>query len=180
MQIWNLCKSGTYAHSQSDARKLRDNKARSSLYAALKKFSLSGLRANQAGAGFSLILKPDEVVVIASQRILGLLQPIHMVPFHPKRGLASAKTYKDKSSSWLPTQQHTHGRRGKFLVCACDQGVLCFSIGRIGNHVASPLGPTIIPAQALPESENDSSWERLALLSSIRPGDFPPRPRLLG
>jgi hypothetical protein len=109
MQIWNLCKSGTYAHSQSDARKLRDNKARSSLYAALKKFSLSGLRANQAGAGFSLILKPDEVVVIASQRILGLLQPIHMVPFHPKRGLASAKTYKEKIF-FLAADPATHAR----------------------------------------------------------------------
>jgi hypothetical protein len=46
---------------------------------------------------------------------------------------------------------------------------LGFSIGSIGNPVAAPLGPTIIPAQACPESESDSSWERLALLSSIRP-----------
>ena len=75
----------------------------------LKKFSLSGLRANQAGAGFSLILKPDEVVVIASQRILRLWQPIHMVPFHPKRSLASAKTYKEKIF-FLAADPATHAR----------------------------------------------------------------------
>jgi hypothetical protein len=38
------------------------------------------------------------------------------------------------------------------------------------------------PPQGSPESEGDSSWETLALLSSLRTscGDFLPRPRLLG
>ena len=104
-RIWDLSKPRTHAHSQSDARKSRDNKARRSLYAALKKFSWSGSRANQAGAGFSLIRKQDEVTVSASRRILRLLQRIHLIQFRPERGLAPAKNlpYREKSSSRLPT-----------------------------------------------------------------------------
>jgi hypothetical protein len=175
-RIWNLSKSGTYAHSQSDARKSRDNKARSSLYAAPKKFSLSGLRANQAGAGFSLILKQDAVVVIASQRILRLLQRIHMVQFRPKRGLASAKNlpYKGKIFLSAPTS-NTRTADVESSWCAVVTKVPSVSPSEeLVTTWRHHLEPTIIPAQAFPESENDSSWERLALLSSIRPavGNF--------
>jgi hypothetical protein len=166
----------------TDARKSRGNKARSSLYAALKKFSWCGLRANQAGAGFSLIRKPDEVVVTASQAILRLLQRIHMVQLRPRPGLCQESPVQGKNLPLGCRPATTHCRRGKFLVCGCSQGTLRFSIGRIDNHMAAPLGPTLIAAQAFPESEKDSSWERLALvvLHPTRGGDFLPRPRLWG
>jgi len=148
----------------------------------LKKFSLSGLRANQAGAGFSLILKPDEVVVIASQRILRLWQPIHMVPFHPKRGLASAKTYKEKifflaadpathaRPTWKVPRVRLRPRCPLFLhrknwyprgVTTWTNDYPCPSASRIGERfILGETGAFVF---------NPTSW-----------GDFPPRPRLLG
>jgi hypothetical protein len=118
-RIRTLCQSETYAHSQSDARKSRDHKARSSLYAAPKKFSVSGLRAIQAGAIFSLILRAI----------------LYMFPFRPKRGLVSAKNlpYKETTILSAAHQQHMPCRPGRFLLCGCNQGPLCFSIGKIGN-----------------------------------------------
>jgi hypothetical protein len=103
----NLSKPGNYAHSQSDAGKSRDNKARSSLYAALRKFSLLQ-QANQDGAGFSLILKQDEVVFIASQRVLRLSQRIDMVQFRPRRGLASAQNLLQGKNLPLGRRPATH------------------------------------------------------------------------
>src|SRR5260370_41435370 len=76
--IRTLANLKIYVHSQSDARKSRDHKARSSLYAAPKKFSLPGLRANQAGAISTLIFKQADFVVMAPQRILGRLRRSHM------------------------------------------------------------------------------------------------------
>jgi hypothetical protein len=88
------------------------------------------------------------------------------------RSLASAKNLPCRENIFLSAAdlQHTHCQRGRFLMCGGNQGALGFSIGRIVERVAAPLGPTIIPARAFPESESDSSWERLAVLSSIRAG----------
>src|SRR5260370_27794191 len=69
--IRTLANLKIYVHSQSDAHKSHDHKAKSSLYAAPKKFSLPGLRANQAGAISSLIFKQDDFVVMAPSASLG-------------------------------------------------------------------------------------------------------------
>jgi hypothetical protein len=165
-RIRTLCQSETYAHSQSDVRKSRDHKARSSLYGT-KEFSLSGLRALRAGAIFSLILRAI----------------LYMFPFRPKRGLVSAKNLPYKENIFLPAahQQHMPCRRGKFLLCSCNQGPLCFSSGKIGNRLRHHWSNDY-PAQGFPESEGDSAGERLALWPSIRTsgGDFLARPRLWG
>jgi hypothetical protein len=151
-------------------RKSRDNKARSSLYAALKKVQLvwtsrqprwGGLQSHpQTGRSHSACVSAPPSALAGNSH--GPVPPEAAAWLLPR-----ISPIRKKSSSADP--QHAPCRRGKFLVCGCNQGAFCFSIGRIGNHVAAPLGPTIIPAHVFPESENDSSWERLALLSSIPP-----------
>src|SRR5260370_31956949 len=160
----DLSQSETYVHSQSDARKSRDHKARSSLYAAPKKYSLPGLRANQAGAISSLVFKPDDFVVMAPQRILGRLRRSHMFPFRPKRCLVSAKNCPYKENIFLSAvhQPHPHGRPRKFPLRGDNQCPLCCFIGSMGNpshhHLEQRLSS---PGSA--ELHGDSSLERLAI-----------------
>src|SRR5260370_31997205 len=155
----DLSQSETYVHSQSDARKSRDHKARSSLYAAPKKYSLPGLRANQAGAISSLVFKPDDLAVMAPQRILGRLRRSHMFPFRPKRGLVSVKNRPYKENIFLSAvhQPHPQCRPGKFLLRGDNQGPLCCFIGRMGNPSRHHL-ELRVSAPGSAESEGDSSW----------------------
>jgi hypothetical protein len=114
----------------------------------------------------------DEVVVLASKRILRLLPRIHMVQFGPKRGLASAKNLPDKETVSLSAADNNPRRAVvESSCCAVVAKVPWVSPSEELRTRLRHLGPTIIPAQGFAASENDSSGERLALLSSIRPAE---------
>src|ERR1700674_333712 len=94
-----------------------------------------------------------------------------MVQFRPRVGLASAKNLptREKSSSRLPTN-NTRTADAESSSCAVVTKVPPVSppeelVATCRHHLDQRL---FLP-QTFPESENDSSWERLALLSSIRP-----------
>ena len=95
----------------------------------------------------------DEVVVLASKRILRLLPRIHMVQFGPKRGLASAKNLQDKEKVSLSAadQQPTQCRRGKFLWRGCSQGALCFSIVSPSEELRTRLRHPLDQRLSLPK-----------------------------
>lgn len=117
-RIWNLSEPGNYAHSQSDAHKSRDKKARRLIIRGTKEVQIVWSKLTRLGRAFSLILKQDEVVFIASQRVLRPLQRIDTVQFRPRRGpdFCPESPTREKSSS-RPTG-NTRAADGESLSCA--------------------------------------------------------------